>query len=364
MKKHIVIDARESGTSTGRYIDKLIENLHDLKPNYQITLLAKTHRVKFLESIAPSFTVKVTRFKEFTFGEQLGYLLQIKRHRPDLVFFPAVHQPILLAGKTVTTIQDLTTVRFRNPSKNWLLFTIKRWVYVLVNKIVARKATKLITPTDFVKEDFARFARINKRDITVTHESSDVITDKSEPVDELENKDFIMYLGRPLPHKNLERLIDAFERLQEKHPNLHLVLAGKKDALYKRHEKNVKNKGIKNVLFTGFVSEGQLRWLYEHTRVYVFPSLSEGFGLPGLEAMTHGAPVASSNATCLPEVYQDGALYFDPKNTDEIVATIEKLLTNAALRKKQIEQGKKVAASYSWKRMAEQTLAVFKDALG
>jgi glycosyltransferase involved in cell wall biosynthesis len=111
------------------------------------------------------------------------------------------------------------------------------------------------------------------------------------------------------------------------------------------------------------VSEGELRWLYEHCAAYVFPSLSEGFGLPGLEAMVHGAPVVSSNATCLPEVYGDAAHYFDPLNVDDIARKITEVLDNQALRNNLIARGHAQAATYSWRRMAEQTLAVYEACL-
>lgn len=361
--KHILIDARESGSSTGRYIDKLVEYLAKLHPRYKITVLTTRKRREFMEAIAPKIKVATTGVKFFTFAEQLQLLKQIKSHKPDLVFFPAVQQPILYRGKTVTTIQDLTTVRFRNPAKNRFVFWAKTRVYVWVNKIVGRKADHLITPTAFVKDDYARFAHVNSRKITVTHESADKISDKPEPMPELENNQFIMYIGRPQPHKNLGRLIDAFEILRQKHPQLHLVLAGKKDALYYAHEKDVQRRGLKNVHFTGFVSEGQLRWLYENTAAYVFPSLSEGFGLPGLEAMVHGAPVVSSDATCLPEVYQNGALYFDPLRPDDIAEKIEQMISDKKLQAAYIAKGKKVASQYSWERMARQTLEVFDQVL-
>src|SRR5687768_13850020 len=132
--KHIVIDARESGTSTGRYIDKLVENLANLKPRHKITVLTKKKRVAFMQGIAPKFTVVATRAKEFTFAEQLSLLRQIRGLKPDLVFFPAAQQPILYRGKVVTTIQDLTATRWRNPAKNWLIFTVKRWVYIWLNR--------------------------------------------------------------------------------------------------------------------------------------------------------------------------------------------------------------------------------------
>jgi glycosyltransferase involved in cell wall biosynthesis len=172
-----------------------------------------------------------------------------------------------------------------------------------------------------------------------------------------------MYVGRPQPHKNLGRLIEAYAQLKQSNPDLKLVLAGKKDALYRQHERAVKRQGITGVVFTGFVSEGQLRWLYEHTAAYVFPSLSEGFGLPPLEAMMHGAPVVSSNATCLPEVNGDAAVYFDPLDVANMAGQIAKVLGSEKLRHDLIAKGRKQAAQYSWRRMAEQTLDVYERVL-
>ncbi|HMS23238.1 MAG TPA: glycosyltransferase family 1 protein [Candidatus Saccharibacteria bacterium] len=361
--KHIVIDARESGTSTGRYIDKLIEYLAKEKPAYKVTVLTAPKRVDFIESIAPKFLTVVSPVKEFTFSEQTRLLEQIKKLKPDLVHFGMTQQPILYRGKTITTVHDLTTARFKNPAKNPLVFWVKQKVYRVVIKIVARKSETIITPSEYVKDDLAKFAKINSRKIEVTYESADKITEASEAIEELVDKQFLLYVGRPQPHKNLDRLIEAFVSLQQKHPDLHLVLAGKKDALYWQLEKHVKNQKLENVIFTDFVSEGQLKWLYENTACYVFPSLSEGFGLPALEAMVHGAPVASSNATCLPEIYKDSAEYFSPTDIDSMTTAIEKILTNKNLSDKLRERGKKLAASYSWQRMAKKTLEIYKSTL-
>ncbi len=98
--------------------------------------------------------------------------------------------------------------------------------------------------------------------------------------------------------------------------------------------------------------------------MYVFPSLSEGFGLPALEAMQHGAPVASSNATCLPEVYGDAAHYFDPLDVQDMVEKIQQIMDDSDLRKQLIKKGRHQAAKYSWQRMAEQTLEVYQSVLG
>ena len=360
----IVIDARELRTSTGRYVSKLLEYLQQIDDQHSYIVLLRPKDMDDWKPANKRFTKVACRYKEFTFGEQLGLWWQLHKIKPDLVHFGMVQQPIGYQGKVVTTMNDLTTARFRNPAKNWLIFTIKQQVYKFVNYVVAHKSARLITYTEFVKDDVARYANINSRKIAVALLAADEITDKPEEIPELDDKDFIMYVGRPQPHKNLDRLVDAFILLRQDNPQLRLVLAGKRDSLFKRLEKRVAQKGAGNVIFTGFVSEGQLRWLYEHTAAYIFPSLSEGFGLPGLEAMMHGAPVVSSSATCLPEVYGDGALYFDPLDANDMAEKINAVINDEKLAHDLVQRGKKVAASYSWQRTAEQTLAVYKEVLG
>lgn len=360
---HIVIDARESGTSTGRYVDKLIEFLHVLKPNHHITIITKPSRVDYINKIAPGFSVVETNVKEFTMAEQFRFKKEIEALKPDLVHFPMVQQPILYRGAVVTTMQDLTTIRFRNPTKNALVFWAKQQVYKLINIRAAHKSRTLITPTEFVRQDVATYCHVPLEKITVTLEAADVMPDGSAPYAPVENKPFIMYIGRPTPHKNLGRLIEAHQQLCQKHPDLLLILAGKKDANYQLHEKAVLEKGYEGVVFTDFIPDDQFRWLLEHCQAYCFPSLSEGFGLPGLEAMLHGAPVVSSNATCLPEVYGDAAHYFDPYSVDSMTQAIDDVLSSPDLRKELIEKGYKQAKKYSWKRMAQQTLAVYENSL-
>lgn len=361
--KRIVIDARESGTTTGRYVDKLIEYLHKLQPRFEIVIVTKTHRVEFFKQLVPDFTVVETPFKEFTFGEQLGFKRQLQDLKADLIHFTMVQQPVLYRGAVVTTMQDLTGIRFKDPSKNPIIYVVKQQIYRWVNKEVAHKSVALITPSEFVRDDIVNFTHVSPDKITVTYEAADHISDTAKPVTVIGAKRFIMYVGRPMPHKNLERLIEAFVILRSKQPDIYLVLAGKKDVNYAAIEQSITARKIKNVIFTDFVSEGQLRWLYEHCSAYVFPSLSEGFGLPGLEAMMHGAPVASSHATCLPEIYGKAAHYFDPLDTSAIAESVAEVLNDTSLQRKLIATGKKQAAKYSWQRMAEQTLDVYKQIL-
>lgn len=360
----IVIDARESGTSTGRYIDKLVEYLAGLKPAHDIVVLAKPHRIDYLRRVAPDFDIQLADYKEFTFSEQLGFKRRVGKLHADLVHFGKDHQPVLYRGRVVTTMHDLTTMRFHNPDKNRLVFWFKQQVYKWVVRRVAHKSLAIFTPSEFVKEDVVRYGDVDPGKISVTYESADKINEKPDPIIGLQGKRFLMYVGRPTPHKNLERLIDAFIKLRAEHPEVMLVLAGKKDSNYSRIETDVQARGIRGVYFTDFVSEGRLRWLYENCSAYVFPSLSEGFGLPGLEAMAHGAPVVSSNSTCLPEIYGDAAHYFDPLDVQSITDAIDEVLTDKDLRARLIRRGHSQVKKYSWRQMAEQTLAVYGDVLG
>lgn len=363
----IAIDARElHGSGVGRYLDKLLQYLQevDTDPTHHYVILLKPLDMESWTPENKRFEKVACPYKEFTFTEQIGFLSQLSQLQLDLVHFPMVQQPVLYRSKVVTTMQDLTTLRFTNPSKNIIAFKIKQSVYKWVNIIAARKSAAIITPSEFVKDDVARYTHSNSRKFTVTYEAGDSIAAAAEAVPGLIDTSFIMYVGRPMTHKNLPRLVDAFAVLKQSHPDLHLVLAGKRDTLFRHHEHDTKRKGIPDVHFTGFVSDAQLKWLYEHCSAYVFPSLSEGFGLPGLEAMSHGAPVVSSNATCLPEVYGNAAEYFDPTDSNAMAAAIAAVIDSPKLRDKLIAAGKERVKTYSWKRMAEQTLYVYRQVLG
>ncbi len=359
----VVIDARESGTSTGRYVDKLIENLHKLKPEFDFTVLTKSGRADYIKSIAPAFEVLESDFREFTFDEQIGFLKQLRSLNPDLVHFTMTQQPAWYRGKTVTTIHDLTTARFRNPARNPLIFSIKQTVYRWLIKRVARKSAYIIVPSQYVKHDVAKYTKIKPDKITVTYEAADNITEPARPIPGLAPKSYIMYVGRPLPHKNLKRLMEAYSIIRNTRKDIKLVLVGKRDSLYEQHFHWAQKEHIEGVVFTGFVSEGKLRWLYQNCAAYVFPSLSEGFGLPGLEAMMHRAPVVSSNATSLPEIYGQAAEYFDPENIRDMVRTISNVLDNPARAQQLVRLGSLQAKKYSWQKMAEQTLEVYREVL-
>jgi len=149
--------------------------------------------------------------------------------------------------------------------------------------------------------------------------------------------------------------VEAFTLLKETRPELKLVLAGKKEFYFESLENAIADHEYRNdIVITGYISDEELKWLYQNAACYVLPSLSEGFGLPGLEAMAHGCPLVSSNATCLPEIYGPAAEYFDPYSTKKMAVAIDKVLSSTKKQKELIALGEKQLQRYSWHKMTKQ----------
>ena len=171
-----------------------------------------------------------------------------------------------------------------------------------------------------------------------------------------------MYVGNAYPHKNLEKYIDAFEEVVKKRKNIQLVLVGKRDFFSRRLERKVKQMGLSNkIIFTGYVEDSELTLLYKEAEAFVFPSLLEGFGLPPIEAMNQGVAVISSDLSCMPEILESAAIYFDPKNTKDMMKKTELILDDLELREKMIEQGRVQVKKYSWKQCAGETINIYNE---
>jgi len=360
----IAIDARIIATTTGRYIERLIHYLEKIDTDNDYLILVRKKELGYYTPTNPRFTIIEADFADYSFGEQLGLKKLLDQLQPDLVHFCMPQQPVLYKGTVITTVHDLNLLRITsNDDMNPVELRIKKQIFRALLRRVAKKSRHILVPSEFTKQDLLQFSGIPASKVTVTLEGADTVEATPFPVAELENKPFIMYVGRAEPYKNNRRLIQAHQQLLKNHPGLRLAIVGVKDTLRQEDMKWVKKNSYKNVDFLGFVSDAQLAWLYKNTQAYVFPSEMEGFGLPGLEAMGYGAPVVSSKATSLPEIYKDGAHYFDPLSVEDMGNAIGEVITDQTLRKKMVAAGKKVHASYSWERMAKQTLTVYKEAL-
>jgi glycosyltransferase involved in cell wall biosynthesis len=364
MTKHIVIDARSrpSGAGSGRYIDRLLSHLQEFDKSNKYTVLLRP--ADDWTPTAPNFTALPCPFRQFSFNplDQLILGRFLRKLRPDLVHFGmSPQEPMFYFGKRLTTAHDLTMFSYVRAGKlpGWL-HALRMVGYRLLFWWSLRRARQIIVPSQFVAKDIGKKYPFSKEKITVTYEASEPPIEGAARRPKQINEPFILHVGSPFPHKNVERLVDAFVRLKQIHPKLQLVLAGKKEQYFEKLESLAKKTPVfEDIIFTGFASDPELKWLYQHAEAYVLPSLSEGFGLVGLEAMVHGCPLISSNATCLPEIYGDAALYFDPNNSQDMARQIDAVLSDNALQKSLVKNGYVRIKKYSWKRMAEQTLEVY-----
>jgi len=364
----ITIDARIINSTTGRYVQQLLAHLEELDKTNDYVVLVPKKDLDFYKPKNPRFRVVEANFANYSFAEQIGFLKLLNELRPDLVHFCMPQQPILYRGKHVTTVHDLILLQTYNSDKNFIIFKLKQLVGRFVFYRIGHTSAKIITPTKYVRDAYAKFARIPQSKIAVTYESGDVPNVTPELVPELAFKEFILYVGSQSDYKNIRRLGDAHQKLLKSHPDLGLILVGKLTG--RNGPPLVANKawaekqGYKNIIFTGFVSNKQLMWLYKQCATYTFPSLMEGFGLPPMEAMMAGAVVTSSNASCLPEVYQDAVHYFDPLDVTDMAAKINDVLTDKNLRAELQAKSKQLVKKYSWKKTAQETLAVYQEVLG
>lgn len=360
---HIAIDARIINSSTGRYVERLLTHLEQIDHEHTYSVLVPTKDKDFWQPTNPNFTIRTIDYPNYSFAEQVGFKQYLDQLAPDLVHFCMPQQPVLYTGKVVTTFHDLTLLNTYNSDKNWLVFHAKQWVGKFVFRRVARRSRAIITPTEYTKRELVDFSGVSPSKITVTYEAPGITPGTKLVPFSLPFKKFLLYVGQQPDYKNIRRLAAAHQVLLQKFPDLGLVLAGRLQPDVRANRAYFEAQGYRNIVFTDYIPDTQRDWLYRNCEVYVFPSLMEGFGLPGLEAMASGAPVASSDATCLPEVYGNAAEYFDPHHTDSIAHAIEHILLDGKLRTELVKKGAHKASEYSWKRMAEQTLDVYRRVL-
>jgi glycosyltransferase involved in cell wall biosynthesis len=355
---HIAIDARIINSTTGRYVERLITHLQDIDTKNKYSILVRAKDENFWKPHNPNFTVRIADFDNYSFAEQLGFNTFLKKLNADLVHFCMPQQPLGYKGKKITTFHDLTLLKTYNTDKNWLVYHVKQKIGKYVFKKVLETSNEIITISKFSQKELGEFVPESIKKTILIYDASDVsdVAPKKYP---LSYKNYILYVGQQSDYKNIKRLGDAHQILLAKYPDLGLVLVGKKNASALTNEKYFEDRKYKNIHYTDFVEDPQLSWLYTHASAYVFPSLMEGFGLPGLEAMGYGTPVVSSNATCLPEVYGPAAHYFNPLDTSDMAEAINQVLSDDTIRTRLSKAGYKQIKKYSWKKMAKETHAVY-----
>lgn len=352
-------------TGVGRYIRALVDNLNVLGQNHEYYLFLRKREYETL-TLPENFHKVKAQISWHSLEEQLKLPGLFREHDLDLIHVPYFSVPVFTPRPFVFTLHDLTISRFatgRASSRSLPIYFLKRLAYKQVLYRAILNSTKIIVPSVTVKKQLVAHYPDMESKTEVIYESGELEDENKSGQPPLNN--YLLYVGNAHPHKNLEKLISAFEILSTQLPDLNLALIGKMDFFYTKLEKYIKDADLdrKIKIYSG-VGNGSLNTWYKNAKALVFPSLSEGFGIPGLEAMRQACPVIASDIDVFHEIYGAAAMYFDPNDHQDIADKIKLVLTETKLRSELLEKGMKKAQEYSWARMAIATLKIYESCIG
>jgi glycosyltransferase involved in cell wall biosynthesis len=363
----IGIDARKlHDFGIGTYIRNVLRQLARLDHQTEFVLLCRPEDASTLSSLGENFRARPETAGNYSIAEQVKIPLALRREGVTLFHAPHYVLPPLVPCRSVVTIHDCIHLMFPQYLPNRLALRYARTSIAMA----ARRATRVLTVSESSKRDILRFVDVDAGKIDVIYNAFDErfgIEPKEQDVIRVRerfqlNDEFVLYAGNVKPHKNLERLIDAFHLVRKRGlDQLKLVLIGDEISKYSALRRAVHRHQLHNhVRFLGYVPEETLAVMYRLAGAFVFPSLYEGFGLPPLEAMASGTPVVTSNVSSLPEVAGDAAVLVDPYDPSAIADGIYRVLSDETLRGEMRRKGVERARQFSW----EQSVRRVRDIYG
>lgn len=354
-------------TGTERYSYEVITRILRLPEAKEHEWILYTKKIT--PSLIPSFSLRGGKgviFKEISmkhFWTQAGLACRTWVDKLDVLWVPAHTLPVFRKPgiKTIVTIHGI--------EYEWLPAyenLLQRWYLPLSTKYAVLSASKIIAVSEFTKKQLRERLGGDQKKIKVVYEgySPQIPNSKFQQPNKsqilnrykIKAKQYLLFVGTIQPRKNLERLVEAFSALSTKYLGLSLVIAGKRGWLYGGVMDAIKKYKLEHkVVITGYIEDEVRQELLNQALVYVQPSITEGFGLPVLEAMAAGVPVASSNGGALTEVVGDAGVLFDPLNVEEIVNSIEFIVHSSKQRQKLIEKGLERVKIFGWENAARET---------
>ncbi|MGC2058618.1 MAG: glycosyltransferase family 1 protein [Candidatus Sulfotelmatobacter sp.] len=373
----IAIDIRRmTEFGVGTYIRNVIRTLGRLDHETTYFLLGPSTKVKEIGPLPSNFHTVALAEPERSLTSYREFRTVVKRLECDLVHIPNLFSvPRALSCPYVMTVHDILDhlSRARERTGFW------RTVHFQMTKQVLSGAARIFAVSNFTKLETEKLFNIPAGRIEVVYNAIDerLLQGHANPADRqliVERYQvtypFLLYAGRISPHKNVVRMIEAFSALktelekEELFPDLKLIIIGDDLSGNPDLRRTVIRSGVQNdVRFLGFVPIEVLRTFYDAAKIFVFPSLYEGFGLPPLEAMAHGTPVVTSNVSSLPEVVGNAAVLVHPENVFEIMRALHRVLLDQPLREKMKERSYRQAAKFSWEKSVRRIMDVYQEVL-
>lgn len=375
----VAIDIRRmTEFGIGTYIRNVVRTLARLDVESDYFLIGSLAKVEECGPLPPNFHAVALAGRDNTLKGNLEFRAIVRRLHCDVVHIPHLFWiPRGLGCPYILTVHDLLEHMYgsRNVS------SFRRSLHFYLTRRVLRKAARIIAVSQFTKNEIEKLLSIPDDRIEVVYNAIDerFLHGHASEADReliaqryLVNYPFILYAGAIRPHKNVVRIIEAFSALksellkehekEQQFQDLKLIIIGDDLSSHPRLRRTVVRSGVQNdVRFLGFVPIDVLRIFYDVAKVFVFPSLYEGFGLPPLEAMAHGTPVVTSNTSSLPEVSGNAALLVNPENVFEIRRGLQRVLLDPILRARMKQRGYEQAQRFSWTNSVSRILEIYRE---
>jgi glycosyltransferase involved in cell wall biosynthesis len=369
----IAIDIRRmTEFGVGTYIRNVVRTLGRLDRENRYLLIGSPAKVEEIGPLPPNFHTVPLLASDRSLQGYREFRTALQRLSCDLVHIPNLFSvPRMLPCPYVMTVHDMLEhmSRAREQSGFWRSFHFQ------MTKRVLAGAARIFAVSNFTRNEIEKLFEIPSDRVEVVYNAIDerfLHGHATAPERDLIARryqvtyPFLLYAGRISPHKNVVRMIEAFSALKtelerdQAYPDLKLIIIGDDLSGNPDLRRTVVRSGVQHdVRFLGFVPIEVLRIFYDEAKIFVFPSLYEGFGLPPLEAMVHGTPVVTSNVSSLPEVVGNAAVLVNPENVFEIMRALHRVLMDKPLRERMKERGYQQAAKFSWETSVRRILEAY-----
>ena len=349
-------------TGVERYAAELIKNLAKIDSTNEYILYFRTPPQPWFSELPKNFRIRLIPFPKF--WTQLRLSWEMIGHPVDALVILASALPLWHPKNSIFTAHDLAYEIYPQAFTKFMLY-YQKWS----TRFAARHAAKILAVSDATKQDLTKFYGTDPSKIVVTHLGFDAAQFHPRNYDEVQSvldkyglvyQKYVLFVGTIQPRKNLERLVEAFQKLRKQyHVEEKLAIFGGRGWLWEPIVKKIKMAGADgSAKYYDYLDKEDLPYIYAGAKLLTLPALYEGFGLPPLEAMASGVPVVVSNLSSMPEVVGAAGVLVDPNSVDAIADGLLKVLTDGNLRQGMIARGLEQAKQFSWENTARETLKV------